>query len=52
MFWGLAVLFCVLGVGATLVVSRFIESFYSYVPQSYEPKDAQREKLLERKTSE
>lgn len=47
-FWGAVVVLCVLAALAALGLSRFVQSFYSYSPSSYEPKDITRGEHLER----
>ena len=47
-FWGGVVVLCVLAALASMGLSRFIESFYSYTPSVYEPKDLTREQQLEK----
>lgn len=47
-YWGVVVLLCVLAAFATIGAVRFFESFYTYVPSHYEPKDLSRGKDLEK----
>ena len=49
-FWGLVVVFSVLAALAAMGLSRLIESFYSYAPGVYEPKDITREQRIEKTT--
>jgi hypothetical protein len=51
-FWGAVIALCVLAALATIGVNRFIESFYSYEPQHYEPKETTREELLKKQKAE
>jgi hypothetical protein len=41
-YWGMVLVLCVVAAVSALALSRFFESFYSYVPQFYEPKDTSR----------
>lgn len=50
-FWVGVVVLSVLAALAALGLSRLIESFYSYSPSVYEPKDLTREQSME-KTAE
>ena len=47
-FWIAVVILSVLAALAALGLSRFIESFYSYTPSVYEPKDLTREQHIEK----
>lgn len=47
-YWAIVVLLCVLAAFTTVGVVRFFESFYAYVPRSYEPKDLSRGEHLEK----
>ena len=49
-FWGGVVVLCVLAALATMGLSRLLESFYSYAPTVYEPKDLMRERHIEKTT--
>jgi len=51
-FWGVVIVLCALAAIATMGMNRFIQSFYSYSPQQYEPKEFSREEVLEKKKSE
>jgi len=47
-FWGVVVVLCLVAALTALGLSRFIKSFDSYAPSSYEPKDPPRGEYLER----
>ena len=47
-FWGVVVVLCLVAALAAMGLNRFIKSFYSYAPGSYEPKDPPREEYIER----
>ncbi len=47
-FWGVVVVLCFVAALMAVGLDRFIKSFYSYAPSSYEPKDPPREEYLER----
>lgn len=47
-FWAGVVVLCFLAALAVMGLSRLIQSFYSYEPSSYEPKDRARGEQVER----